>query len=500
MKISNKSTYGNKNNNLPICIFSLLEIKCERDAAIKNLNQMKQSKSTCTSCGQLLGVVRTVEDSADVTEACGKTQAQPRDTKPEEINVKGILTKSKVSQIKGSERAGGSAVEDKDIKTEIKSSTSYRSLSRLPRNGKPKLSKTAEGKSKILTPVVADEPIILVPETISMDENKLYLNLPLRKALATQTTSVPETLAIENTEIQENYMHGNTDFCKESSNIKAEISGEKDECALDSSVDIIGPSPIGRTEIPDEKILLALDSSIADSSHQSPVLGKKNVVVLPGESLKSKAKIGSPKVLNFEDTRNKLLCPLEISNSNSDDGKSGDHLPSTPRYSPLVFTHNISLNDSDTTSPSLLATGKNKPSRCTNENMPSPSRPLSQNYRKDQDEVCAKTKTVFRKSHSNYSMSPPKKQSRSLRRIHTSNNESKGSGSKLTIVTSDGKKKNLKQTKLSPSIFQPKTNVAKITGSKLYTLDMNNYSSLFTATLNYCHDNLCDQMYILSVV
>ncbi|XP_045599545.2 calponin homology domain-containing protein DDB_G0272472 [Procambarus clarkii] len=431
----------------------VMEIKHERDEAIKTLSHLKERVDKCTCaekivCGVLdIGTNKSADVQPDVP-----TRQEMHHLNCQKNPVVKIIPNKKCAI---EENLDSSEIKEKKLASSQIVDRSYRCLSRTPKSTSPKIIQDAERKGKSEMNVESVGPIapkILAPETLSLDENELFVNVSKRRALATQTVSIPDSPAMENTRAFDTNAYENTDFYKNSLSNVSEI--------LDGTYDSLPDSPIDGEKKLKSPLKDKVNMQILKSKKVlSPVLGKQNRLTAL-ETMRKSIDSDFPKALNF-DTNRQLPKLLDIHTPESKDSKVTGVITSTPKYSPLLFTHNIStsLNDSDPTSPSLLPGVKNNIKYNNEGNHNS----LPKNMQ-NQTRSFSKTRTILPRSASISNMSPPRANTRSLRKCQTVDRLNKGTSYMMVIEPPDSKKKKYKQTKISPNIFQKKTDVAKITG------------------------------------
>ncbi|XP_042208349.1 uncharacterized protein LOC121856711 isoform X2 [Homarus americanus] len=425
----------------------VMEIKHERDEANKNLNQLMENIRTCKSCGMMTKFDAHCETRKNADMNCNGLKHQkevPNLSFPE--NCMEMETSKKLILVEGDDIAseeGHIAPQLKDPMglnySKIKN-IKYRCLSRYPKGNSPNIGQEDEENEESIIKSETEEqniPKILAPETLSLDENEFHVSSSQKRTFETNIVSVPETLAIENTRSIDNE-------CEV-------VSNEKSNPVLDSRVGIEG-----ELRSPSRN-----HTGMADSLNQrSPVLGKKTRQAT-SKSLKQSIRMDFPKALDFEEFNKESHKPVEINTPESKVTK----VTSTPKFSPRVFTHSLStsFNDSDNTSPSLLPPVKTKAIRCNTKENYFPSLPAALNKIENQGQSTSKGRKEFQKSISSYNMPLPSIKPFSLRRHQSVDKQSKRSSYKMSIDPPEVQK-NYKQTKISESIFQKKTDVALFTG------------------------------------
>ncbi|XP_071516499.1 uncharacterized protein [Panulirus ornatus] len=437
----------------------VMEIKHERDEVAKNLKRIKENGSICSSCGE-----KVLDDAVDLwtSEGAYLNYAKPQDQR-KTYGVRSLkspaneeITSKQINQVCGEEGISRSHDDlrvkaTKSERSHNKADKTYRCLSRSPKKVSPNISKEDEGevKTKTENKVKKIVPDILVPETVSLDEHELYVNLLQRKTLATQTVSVPDTLAVDDTKITDKSKYECSYFF-DSSLINEGGTCEEKVNALDSHFkrEMRSPSK-DKAKMSEPK------------NHGSPVLGKQNRMA-PVGATKQGIKGDLHKLLELKDISKESV---EIKTPESRGTKAVEFVTSTPRYSPLLFTHNLatSLNTSvDNVSPSLLPAVKSKSTKSANEENWIPSPVKSIDFVHNREQSSSKTKKGSQRSMSHCNMSPPTTKSRGLRKYQSVDRKNKGSLFKMSVDPADPKaKKRYKQTKITATTFLEKTNMAR---------------------------------------
>lgn len=287
-------------------------------------------------------------------------------------------------------------------------------------------------------------PEVVVPETMSLDEHPLHVNVEKRKMLMNHVVMVPETLPLNFTQRHEDDTYNNEDFFDATGTCKENISPEnqrKDQ--LEEDIDIGSETPVkGTSNTPESE------------GEQSPVLGKQNKA--PAQRAKAPTdQTDISKKLDFEDPPKVVRPPTEPESSIKN--KTEVENASTPRYSPLVFTKTPSFmqDDSDVTSPSLLPGATNKNSQ--SERLQDKGSPLMAILSKNtQSPTTSKAKRSLQKSASSFNLSPPKEKLRRLQRHHTTDKQLKTIYEMVLEPPGPKNKKIYKQTKISAEVFQQK--------------------------------------------
>nr|XP_053649351.1 neurofilament heavy polypeptide-like [Cherax quadricarinatus] len=425
----------------------VMEIKHERDAVTKTLNQMKERSSRCTSQGE--NAVGDASGSVKPYELQHQKEMNQLDSQESPVKINIPIMQSEGDGYGIQKIVDASGKKESKLMNNQRRNNDYRCLSRSPRRVSPKNSREIEEKENGMTNGKASEEIaskILAPETLSLDENELYINVSKRRALATQTVSVPETLAVENTSALNTNVNENTDFYGNNVSSGSEI--------LEETVTPPWNSPIdgGKEMRSPHKDQISTESL----NQRSPVLGKQNRLSTSATMKETiDVPVISPLALNL-DANKQSPKPLD-----SKGIKRTKIITSTPKYSSLS-TQNFSSSLNDSTSPSLLPAVKNKAVRNNNEET-HPSNPTSLENLQEQKQS-SKSRKAFQRCLSSSRISPPIGNSRSLRRYKTTDEQSKISLSKIIIEPPTSNKKKYKQTKISSNIFQKKTDVAKATG------------------------------------
>lgn len=413
------------------------DIKTERDEAIEFASKQKEIR-VCQSCKKQ--VFKDNLDDAVIDEE-KTTSSESLDESQETVmlDIKKEVESQDSPRKQESSLSSGETVPSKPVpKAQKKRDPNYRCLSKSsPRRLKKKL--------KVETDVGDD---ILVPETLSLDEHELHVNVEVRKALATRTVFVPETAVYGNTD----FFESQTIFSQDIDHIRS--SNESSECK----------SP--------EKSLFN-ESEL--KTQLSPVLGKQGNTT-PKASRKP-LNISKPTPPNFDSPPKEPLqqvdanIPKEVKTSqicstlqiNTEDLKSENlvcQAASTPRYSPLKFTHSLSppLSDVSFTSPSLLPSMKDKGNNMVL-TLPSPSFKTP-----DKVKPAGSTRSIKRLL-SAVPDGKAKENSRTLRRHQTDSTTNKGRLYEINVEPPDpNKKKKYKQARIFEMSLVPKTDVVKLSG------------------------------------
>ncbi|XP_047479824.1 nucleolar protein dao-5-like [Penaeus chinensis] len=286
-------------------------------------------------------------------------------------------------------------------------------------------------------------PEVVVPETMSLDEHPLHVNVEKRKMLMNHIVMVPETLPLNFTQRHEDDTYNNEDFfdtCKE--NISSE-NQRNDQ--LEEDIDIGSETPVKGTP-----------NTPGSEGGQSPVLGKQNkAAVQKAKGQNDQTDIS--KKLDFENPPKAGLEPTESDSSIKNNMKIEVENVSMPRYSPLVFTNTPSLmqDDSDLTSPSLLPGVTNKNSQ--SERLQDKGSPLMAILSKNtHSPTSSRAKRSLLKSASSFNLSPPKEKLRKMQRHHTTDRKPKSMYEMVFEPPGPTSKKLYKQTKISAEVFQQK--------------------------------------------
>ncbi|XP_037775448.1 serine/arginine repetitive matrix protein 1-like isoform X2 [Penaeus monodon] len=292
-------------------------------------------------------------------------------------------------------------------------------------------------------------PEVVVPETMSLDEHPLHVNVEKRKMLMNHIVMVPETLPLNFTQRHEDDTYNNEDFFDATGTCKENISPENqrnDE--LEEDVDIGSETPVkGTSNTPESE------------GGQSPVLGKQTKAAVQKAKGQNDQTDISKKLdfENFENPPKAVLEPTEPDSSTKNNIKIEVENASMPRYSPLVFTNTPSLmqDDSDLTSPSLLpgVTYKNSQS----ERLQDKGSPLMAILSKNtHSPTSSRAKRSLQKSASSFNLSPPKEKLRRMQRHHTTDKQPKSMYEMVFEPPGPKNKKIYKQTKISAEVFQQK--------------------------------------------
>ncbi|XP_042871243.1 serine/arginine repetitive matrix protein 1-like [Penaeus japonicus] len=290
-------------------------------------------------------------------------------------------------------------------------------------------------------------PKVVVPETMSLDEHPLHVNVEKRKMLTTQTVMVPETMPLNCTPQEEDDSYNNEDFFDTVGTCKENISPENhEEDHLEEDFVYGSETPVKGTSKAPESV-----------EEQSPVLGKQNKAAAQRARAQEDPTDISKK-LDFESTPKVVLEPTTEPDSGPKNNiKTEAESASSPRYSPLVFTNTPLLmqDDSDITSPSLLPGATNKSSQ--NEKAQDKGSPLMAILsKKAQVPALSRAKRSLQKAASSFNLSPPREKLRRLQRHHTLDKQPK-TLYEMTLEPPGPKcKKIYKQTKISAEVFQQK--------------------------------------------
>lgn len=331
-----------------------------------------------------------------------------------------------------------------DPETKSKFTSHYRCLSRSPlRKGS---GHTKSSKSE-LEAAAANMPVILVPET------QVQVNVSDEKALATQTVCIPETLDIDCT--------NSSRSVDEEAPKSRDLWDENDKRCVEGHRTPTKPvAPCNQAESP------VLGRPNRPSGQTSVALPPLDVMDSPKPQ-----KVGE----NKRDIRVTVL--LETPPPPTTTAVKPDHITSTPRYSPLVFSA-ASLNDSFDTSPSLLQAAKitSNTRHCSEVNRKAEnhthSSPEGKSWNEEPEafkesfddslptkEFTDKKRRVLQRSVSSLTTTTASSstKTRVLRKHQTSADCDRQEGGvyKLTL-TSPGpqRKKTYKQTKISEVMFQ----------------------------------------------
>ncbi|XP_064089797.1 LOW QUALITY PROTEIN: muscle M-line assembly protein unc-89-like [Macrobrachium nipponense] len=412
------------------------DIKKERDEAIEFASKQKEIK-VCQSCKKQVfkdNLDNAIIDEEKTTSSESLDESQVTVM----INVKKELGSQGSPRKQESSLSSGETIPSKPVpKAQKKGDPNYRCLSKSsPRRVRKKL--------KVETDVSDD----LVPETLSLDEHELHVNVEARKALATQTVFVPETV-----------MYGNTDFFESQTIFSQDIdyvrsSNESSECRS-----------------PEKSLVNASDLK----TQLSPVLGKQGNTT-PKASRKP-LNIRKPTPPIFDSPPKEPLqqvdanIPTEVKTSqmhstlqiNTEDLKSENlvcQAASTPRYSPLKFTHSLSppLSDVSFTSPSLLPSMKDKGNNVV-------LTPASPSFKTPNNVKPAVSTRSIKRSLSTVPDSKAKENSNTLRRHQTDSTTNKGRLYEMNVEPPDpNKRKKYKQARIFEMPLVPKTDVVKLSG------------------------------------
>ncbi|XP_068250010.1 muscle M-line assembly protein unc-89-like [Palaemon carinicauda] len=408
------------------------DIKKERDEAIEAASKQKDEIKVCQNCEKPFlkdnpGNLRIKEGITTQSDSSEESQITVLLNAEKELKLK-----SSPIKLESACATGGIVPGKTIVKARKKGDPNYRCLSK----SSPRLT-----KKKLKLEIDDDSDSVLAPETLSLDEHKLHVDVETRKALATQTVSVPETV-----------MYGNTDF------FESETIFSQDTDHIMSSNDS------DKCKSPERSFAHASDLK----TQLSPVLGKQGNTTPKGCRKPTRPNFESPPKEPLQQVNVNVPTDVEALQMPStlqidtEDLKSGNIVcqdASTPRYSPLKFTHNLSfpLSDVSFTSPSLLPGLKEKKSNV----VLTPPSPTFKSPKKGKPE---KNRT-FKRSVSSVSDNTAKENSRSLRRHQTDSTTSKGRLYEVNIEPPDpNKRRKYKQARISEMTLVPKTDVVKLSG------------------------------------
>ncbi|XP_063599360.1 nucleolar protein dao-5-like [Penaeus indicus] len=289
-------------------------------------------------------------------------------------------------------------------------------------------------------------PEVVVPETMSLDEHPLHVNVEKRKMLMNHIMMVPETLPLNFTQRHEDDTYNNEDFFDATGSCKENIPSENQRNdQLEEDIDIGSETPVKGTP-----------NTSGSEGGQSPVLGKQNKAAVQKAKVQND-QTGISKKLDFEDPPKAGLEPAEPDSSIKNNIKMEVENASMPRYSPLVFTNTSLLmqDDSDLTSPSLLPGVTNKNSQ--SERLQDKGSPLMAILSKNtHSPTSSRAKRSLQKSASSFNLSPPKEKLRRMQRHHTTDKKPKSMYEMVFEPPGPTSKKIYKQTKISAEVFQQK--------------------------------------------
>ena len=458
-----------------VCIVKFPDIKKQRDEAIKKLCEVSSGSSVCTKCKN--GVEGTVEEIVLSSQMSSDNQTTViLNTKVDNLGPKELLP-----------------LDTQDSKTEgpkarRKAGKKYRSLSkRSPRKKK---------ELKDLGSADEDEDNgILVPDTVSLDENKFHVNLTLRRAHATQTVTVPETVPFdlnEDADFFETEMssvkddgHQDQAECQDFRSPEKAIANLSDTEMQESPVlgkkthntpkscrkkettsalkNLDFPSPHKETH---ELIDIPVGKSSVQEANVSPKVCKKALIIEMPDILDFKTPPKEPhKNLGaespIEEKAPERPSTLQIYTEDLEAGIIVPQDTSTPRYSPLKFTRKLSppLSDVSFASPSLLPPIKDGNMKGSGSSAVSP---------KARSKPEVKTRSL-RKTMSAMSAVSSKENVRTLRRHQTDDKSSRRRAYEINIESADAtSKKKYKQARIFDMPLVPKTDVVKLTGMVLF--------------------------------
>ncbi|KAK4313048.1 hypothetical protein Pmani_015569 [Petrolisthes manimaculis] len=422
----------------------IMEIKAERDEVLK---KMKEFSNVCVLCQKVLP--KTTHDkpgpekmNMDIV-SCSNNKNNPQalPNSPDVIDVSPItscrgpcvvsegndsipgsktkanrhyncLSRSPMKRFSSYIKSPRKGVSRSPLKGLSRSplKSNYNCLSRSPLRRCSSYTKNGMSDDETETTATTSKPlmpVILVPETQLVTENRLRINLPERKALAKQSVyHIPETLDIESSRsIDDDEATGNRDFwddsekCGEVGGLCGVVDGLRTPTKSNTRCKSAGSPVLGKQSHSSQRNvpLLTLDiltepqENVEENVKESkatltpetpPTLKPKHTT--PTTTLKHKHTTPTTPPTRPEHTITTLrpeqtssattttlrpdhttpttktaFRPEHTETATTNTAIRPEHITSpTPRYSPLVFAHGLStsLNDSTETSPSLLQT------------------------------------------------------------------------------------------------------------------------------------------------